>query len=173
MLKLVVIRHAESQWNPIGRYQGLLDPDLTERGLQQAKKLAEALRGEGIKALYTSPLTRTFKTASVIGEVLGLEPVKDERVIEIDHGRWSGLLVEEVKEKYPEDFERWLKEPHRVSFPEGESLEEVLARVKDFLEEVLKKHNGETVAVVSHTVPIRCMYCAILGLDLSKLEFRV
>ena len=168
MLKLIVIRHAESEWNPIGRYQGLLDPDLTERGVQQAKRLAEALKGENISVLFASPLKRTFKTAQIIGETLGLEPVEEERIIEINHGVWSGMLVEEVKQKFPKDFEMWLKEPHKVKFPDGESLQDVFNRVKDFLNDILQKYNEKTVAIVSHTVPIRCLYCAVLDIDLSK-----
>ncbi len=168
MLKLIVIRHAESEWNPIGRYQGLLDPDLTERGVEQAKRLAQVLKRESISVLFTSPLKRTFKTAQIIGEALGLEPVKEERIIEINHGVWSGMLVEEVKEKFPKDFEMWLKEPHKVKFPEGESLQDVFNRVKDFLKDILQKYNEKTVAMVSHTVPIRCLYCAVLGIYLSK-----
>ena len=168
MLKLIVIRHAESEWNPIGRYQGLLDPDLTERGVEQARRLAEALKGENISVLFSSPLKRTFKTSQIIGEVLGLEPVKEERIIEINHGVWSGMLVEEVKQKFPKDFEMWLKEPHKVKFPEGESLQDVFNRVKDFLNDILQKYNEKTVAIVSHTVPIRCLYCAVLDIDLSK-----
>ncbi|WP_461832535.1 phosphoserine phosphatase PspA [Aquifex sp.] len=168
MLKLIVVRHAESEWNPIGRYQGLLDPDLTERGVMQAQRLAEALKKEKIDLLFSSPLKRTFRTARIIGKKLGLEPIKEERIIEIDHGVWSGKLVEEVKKLYPEDFELWLKEPHKVKFPQGETLRDVYNRVKDFLEDILKKYNGKTVAIVSHTVPIRCLYCAVLEIDLSK-----
>ena len=168
MLKLIVIRHAESEWNPIGRYQGLLDPDLTDKGIQQAKRLAKALKKENISVLYTSPLKRTFKTAKIISEELGIEPIKEERIIEIDHGIWSGLLVEEVKKKFPKEFEMWLKEPHKVKFPEGESLQDVFRRVKNFLNDILEKHNEKTVAIVSHTVPIRCLYCAVLDIDLSK-----
>ncbi len=168
MLKLVVIRHAESEWNPIGRYQGLLDPDLTERGIEQAKRLAQALRQENISVLFASPLKRTFKTAKIIGETLGLEPIKEDRIIEINHGVWSGMFVEEVKEKFPKDFEMWLKEPHKVKFPRGESLRDVLDRVKDFLSDILQNYNEKTIAIVSHTVPIRCLYCAVLDIDLSK-----
>ena len=168
MLKLIVVRHAESEWNPIGRYQGLLDPDLTERGIQQAKRLAKALKKENIQVLFSSPLKRTFKTAKIIGEEIGLEPIPDERVIEIDHGVWSGLLVEEVKQKFPEEFEKWMKEPHKVKFEGGESLLDVFKRVKEFLVFLLKNYNERTVAVVSHTVPIRCLYCAVLDIDLSK-----
>ena len=168
MLKLIIIRHAESEWNTVGRYQGLLDPELTERGRKQAQALAEELSKEHISKVYTSPLKRTYQTAQIISERLGVPLQEDRRVIEIDHGKWSGMLVEEVKEKFPEEFEMWIKEPHRIRFEEGEGLEDVYIRVKEFIEFIKEEHREETIAVVSHTVPIRCMYCALLEVDLSK-----
>ncbi|HIC97339.1 MAG TPA: histidine phosphatase family protein [Aquificaceae bacterium] len=168
MLKLVIIRHAESRWNPLGRYQGLMDPELSERGERQAQALAHALKGEEITRIYTSPLKRAYQTAKAVASELGVPIYREDRIIEIDHGKWSGMLVDEVKEKFPEEFEVWLKEPHRAEFEGGESLRDVHARVSDFLETLKEKHEGETVAVVSHTVPIRCMYCALLGVDLSR-----
>ena len=164
---LFVIRHAESQWNPIGRYQGLLNPDLSERGEKQAKILAEELKNRGIKVVYTSPLLRTKRTAEIIAETLGVPLIEDERVIEIDHGVWSGKLVDEVKKEFPEMFETWIREPWKVDFPDGENLRAVYERVKTFVEEIKKKHDGETVAVVSHTVPIRALYCAALNLPIE------
>ena len=168
MVKLFIIRHAESEWNPIGRYQGLLDPGLSERGLKQAELLGRALEKEKIDFLYSSPLRRTYQTAQEIAKRHGLEVIEDRRIIEIDHGVWSGMLVEEVKERFPEDFRMWLEEPHRVKFEGGESLQDVFKRVKDFLEFIRGKHWGQTVAIVSHTVPIRAMLCALLNIDLSK-----
>jgi probable phosphoglycerate mutase len=164
---LFVIRHAESQWNPIGRYQGLLNPDLSERGEKQAKLLAEELKNKGIKVVYTSPLLRTKRTAEIIAQTLGVPLIEDERVIEIDHGVWSGKLVDEVRREYPEMFNDWIKEPWKVNFPEGENLKAVYERVKTFIEEIKKKHDGETIAVVSHTVPIRALYCAALNLPIE------
>jgi len=168
VVKLFIIRHAESEWNPIGRYQGLLDPGLSERGLKQAELLGRALEKEKIDVIYSSPLKRTYQTAQEIAKRHGLEIIEDRRIIEIDHGVWSGMLVEEVKERFPEDFRMWLEEPHRVKFEGGESLQDVFKRVKDFLEFIREKHWGQTVAVVSHTVPIRAMLCALLNIDLSK-----
>jgi probable phosphoglycerate mutase len=168
VVKLFIIRHAESEWNPIGRYQGLLDPGLSERGLKQAELLGRALEKEKLDAIYSSPLKRTYQTAQEIAKRHGLEIIEDRRIIEIDHGVWSGMLVEEVKERFPEDFRMWLEEPHRVKFEGGESLQDVFKRVKDFLEFIREKHWGQTVAVVSHTVPIRAMLCALLNIDLSK-----
>jgi broad specificity phosphatase PhoE len=168
VVKLFIVRHAESEWNPIGRYQGLLDPGLSERGLKQAELLGRALEKEKIDFLYSSPLRRTYQTAQEIAKRHGLEVIEDKRIIEIDHGVWSGMLVEEVKERFPEDFRMWLEEPHRVKFEGGESLQDVFKRVKDFLEFLREKHWGQTVAIVSHTVPIRAMLCALLNIDLSK-----
>jgi len=168
MVKLILVRHAESEWNPVGRYQGLLDPPLSERGKKQARLLAKELSKEHIDLIYSSPLTRTYETASEIAKEKGMEVIKDERLREIDHGAWSGLLVEEVMEKYPEDFKKWIEEPQKVVFPEGESLRDVFERVRDFLEYLKKNHWGKTILAVSHTVPMRAMYCALLGIDLSK-----
>ena len=168
MVKLFLVRHAESEWNPVGRYQGLLDPELSERGRIQAKLLASAFEKEKIDVIYSSPLKRTYQTAVEIASKHNLEVIKEKRIIEIDHGVWSGMLVDEVKEKYPEDFRRWLEEPHKVKFEGGESLEEVHERVREFLKFVKENHQNQTVVAVSHTVPIRAMLCALLDIDLSK-----
>ena len=165
---LFVIRHAESEWNPIGRYQGLLNPGLSERGKKQAELLAEELKNKGIELIYTSPLLRTKATAEVIAKILNVPLIEDRRVIEIDHGVWSGKLVEEVKREYPEMFETWIKEPWKVDFPQGENLLAVYERVKNFIGEIKEKHKDQTVAVVSHTVPIRALYCAALELPIKK-----
>jgi len=168
MVRLFLVRHAESEWNPVGRYQGLLDPELSERGRIQAKLLASAFEKEKIDVIYSSPLKRTYQTAVEIASKHNLEVIKEKRIIEIDHGVWSGMLVDEVKEKYPEDFRRWLEEPHKVKFEGGESLEEVYERVREFLDFIKQDHQNQTVVAVSHTVPMRAMLCALLNIDLSK-----
>lgn len=168
MVRIIFVRHAESLWNPIGRYQGRLDPELSERGHNQAKLIANALKKYNPTILYSSPLKRTYQTAEYISKELNLPIIKNEDIIEIDHGDWSGLLVEEVKEKYPEMFRQWLYEPHLVKFPNGESLEDVFNRVKKFLKYALEKHKNETIVVVSHTVPIRASLTAGLNLDMDK-----
>lgn len=168
MVRIIFIRHAESLWNPIGRYQGRLDPELSEKGHKQAQLIAQAIKKYNPTTLYSSPLKRTYQTADYISKELNLPIRKNEDIIEIDHGDWSGLLVEEVKEKYPDMFRQWLYEPHLVKFPNGESLEDVFKRVKKFLNYVKEKHENETIIVVSHTVPIRALLTAGLNLDMDK-----
>lgn len=167
-VRIIYVRHAESLWNPIGRYQGRLDPELSERGHKQVPLLAEALKKYNPTALYSSTLKRTYMTAEYISKELGLPIVKNEDIIEIDHGDWSGMFVDEVKEKYPDMFNDWLYKPHTVKFPNGEDLEAVAKRVKKFQEEMLEKHDGETIVAVSHTVPIRASLTVGLGLELNK-----
>lgn len=167
-VRIIYVRHAESLWNPIGRYQGRLDPELSERGHRQAQLLAKVLKKYNPTALYSSPLKRTYMTAEYISKELNLPININTDIIEIDHGDWSGLLVDEVKEKYSEMFRDWLYEPEKVQFPNGENLEEVHKRVKKFQDEVLEKHDGETIVAVSHTVPIRASLVSGLNLPLSK-----
>ncbi len=167
-VRIIYVRHAESLWNPIGKYQGRLDPELSERGHKQAQLLALSLKKYNPTALYTSPLKRTYMTAEYISKELGLDINVDEDIIEIDHGEWSGMLVEEVKEKYPDMFRQWLYEPETIKFPHGETLIDVYNRVKNFQEKMLEKHDGETIIAVSHTVPIRASFVAGLDLPLAK-----
>ncbi len=168
MVRIIYVRHAESLWNPIGKYQGRLDPELSDRGHKQAPLIAKALKKYNPTALYSSPLKRTYQTAEYISKELGLPINISEKIIEIDHGDWSGMLVDEVKEKYPDLFRAWLYEPENVKFPNGESLIDVYYRVKKFQEYALEKHEGETIIAVSHTVPIRASFVAGLDLPLSK-----
>ncbi len=167
-VRIIYVRHAESLWNPIGRYQGRLDPELSERGHRQAQLLAKVLKKYNPTALYSSPLKRTYMTAEYISKELNIPININTDIIEIDHGDWSGLLVDEVKEKYSEMFRDWLYEPEKVQFPNGENLEEVRKRVNKFQDEVLEKHDGETIVAVSHTVPIRASLVSGLNLPLSK-----
>lgn len=167
-VRIIYVRHAESLWNPIGRYQGRLDPELSERGHRQAQLIAKVLKKYNPTALYSSPLKRTYMTAEYISKELNIPININTDIIEIDHGDWSGLLVDEVKEKYSEMFRDWLYEPEKVQFPNGENLEEVRKRVKKFQDEVLENHDGETIIAVSHTVPIRASLVSGLNLPLSK-----
>src|SRR3989337_2728452 len=102
-MRLILVRHGESEWNRIGRYQGQADAPLSDLGLRQADALANRLRHEQIDAIYTSPLQRARKTAEAIARFHPEIPfTEDPGLHEIHHGEWQGLLAHEVREKYPE-----------------------------------------------------------------------
>src|SRR4028118_821913 len=98
-MRLILVRHGESEWNRTGRYQGQADAPLSDLGLRQADALANRLQHEHIDAIYTSPLQRARKTAEAIARFHPHVPfVQDEALMEIHHGVWQGLLATEVRE---------------------------------------------------------------------------
>src|SRR6476660_687129 len=94
--EVLLVRHGETDDNAADRFQGRIDTPLNDRGREQSRALAATLAGEGLRALYTSPLARARETAAIVGALLGLEPVADERLMEADAGAWSGRLYAEL-----------------------------------------------------------------------------
>lgn len=154
MTRLVLIRHGETDWNVEGRYQGQADPPLNARGLAQARRTAESLRGVGLAALYSSPLRRAAQTAAVIAETLGLAVHFEPRLMEIHLGVWQSRLTEAIQREYPALFRQWERAPWETRIPEGETLRQVRARVYAAADEIISRHAGETVGLVSHRIPI-------------------
>ena len=171
MVKIILIRHGETDWNREQIFRGRIDVALNEVGLAQAGAVKESLKDVKIDRIYSSPLSRAFKTASVLGESRSLEVEKEKGFIDIDFGKWQGLSHEKVKEEHNNLYETWLAEPHKVVFPEGESLEDVCKRSMEALEKIIKNHPGETLAIVSHRVLNKVLLCAILGLKLSRFWY--
>ena len=134
--EVLLVRHGETDDNAAARFQGRRDTLLNERGREQSRALAERLREEGLRALYTSPLQRASATATIIGDVLGLEAVVDARLVEADAGDWSGRLIAEVTAAAPLEWERWRSADPTFRFPGGESVGEQAARVSAALADV-------------------------------------
>lgn len=165
MTRLVLIRHGETDWNVEGRYQGQADPPLNERGLAQARRLAEELRDVGLEVLYTSPLRRAAQTARVLAEALGLTLHFEPRLMEIHQGEWQGRLWSEIAVLYPDLYRRWQSEPWTVTLPGGESLAQVQERVYAALDDILPRHQGQCVGLVTHRIPIILIKMRYQGLD--------
>ena len=163
MTALLLCRHGRTDWNDEGRYQGQSDVPLNEQGLQQARFLAETLRGEPIAAVYASDLARAADTAAAIAAVQGLPVIRDRRLREIDQGRWEGLTVSEIRERDPELHSRWELEPLSVRLPEGESLADVRARALEALADIVRAYPRELVCLVSHKVVMTILRCELTG----------
>ena len=168
MTFLYLIRHARSTWNAEGRMQGQADPPLDDVGREQARALAERLRGEPFRALYSSPLARARQTAE-IAFALHNPPMPiafDNRLKERDLGEWTGLTIAEVEARYPErvDGEWRVKGP-----PGGESRAALVARAAAVFAEIFTAHPEGPVAVVSHGGLLNA-YVAhhLLGVPLEK-----
>jgi broad specificity phosphatase PhoE len=152
--RLLLARHGETDWNRIERWQGHADPPLNELGRRQAADLAEQLVGDGIAAVYSSDLRRASETAGMVAERLGLPVVEDAGLREIDVGSWSGLTREEARERFPEGFARWLA--GEIGH-DGETREQLTARVVAAVERIAAAHENETVLVVTHGGAIRAL----------------
>lgn len=107
MTRLLLLRHAESEWNAEGRWQGLADPVLSERGRSDARAAAARLEG-AVSRIVSSDLQRAAQTADIISDALRLGPVeRAPNLREIDVGRWSGLTRAQIDERWPGAVDRW------------------------------------------------------------------
>lgn len=150
MTSLYLIRHGQTDWNIQGRYQGQADVPLNEAGRAQARALAEALEGEGIGAIYSSDLARAHDTASELGERIGVPVVVDRRLREVSQGEWEGRLANEIERLYPDVWARRRDKPLEVPPPGGETVAQVRERILEAVNEILKRHPDDKVALVSH-----------------------
>lgn len=165
MTELILIRHGETEWNVVGRYQGQADPPLNNRGLVQAYELAQRLNDTNLNLLYTSPLSRAFQTAQILAESLHIPLHVDERFQEIHQGDWQTRLRSEIEARYPDLFQKWETDPWIVTPPGGESLREVRTRVDKAVDEILRKHEGLCIGIVSHRIPIALLKVRFQGME--------
>ena len=167
MLRLLLIRHGETDWNAEGRIQGQSDVPLNPRGHQQAERLAHYLAEEPVTAIYASDLLRASETARYVAQALSMPAAYDQRLREVHFGEWQGMTFEEVLQHDPEAAARWSADPIQCRPPGGETLAELAARVADCLEEIRAHHDG-TVLVVTHGGSIRVALCAFLAYPLRQ-----
>jgi len=170
VLRLVLVRHGETQWNRDRRSQGQTDTALTSLGREQAELLARSLRHEEFLAAYTSPLVRAREMAERIASFHNLHPVSCEGLMELDHGALEGMSVEEMREKYGAFYEAWHEAPASLKLPDGESLTELQQRTWCFVEHVRAVHREGSVLAVSHNLAIRTILCKALEMDLNNLR---
>ena len=157
--KMTVLRHGESEGNVTPRYQGKIPgSDLTKTGKSQATAFANAVAGNGpIAKIYCSPLARARQTAEPLAKATGAEMVIDERLREVDFGEFEGKSVDFSDLTFVKARRAHKLETGKVEsiyhFPGMETWSQVQARVKSFAEEVLPRHRGEHIVVVSHADP--------------------
>jgi len=166
-MNLILIRHGETDWNRIGRCQGVADIVLNDNGRKQARELGESLKNHDIKAVYSSHLKRALETAQHIAEHHDLTVRVEPDFQEMNQGDLEGLSFPYIREKYAEVLKKWRENPETLKLPNGESLVEVQDRAWDAFEKVHKNHIGETVVAVSHNLTIITLLCKITGVGLK------
>lgn len=165
---MLLIRHGESTWNLTGRYQGRIDTELSDRGQEQARRLAGHLKALPIEAVYSSPLRRAFHTALAVALEHGLDVMVEANLTEIDHGAWNGLLREEVEKRFGPLLQQWLEVPSQVTMPGGEGLRDVSQRAWSVVKKVAGLHPRRLVAICSHDAVIKTLITVALGMDMDR-----
>lgn len=152
--RLLLVRHGQSTWNAIGRWQGWADPPLSELGEIQARDAAEHLREAGLTCVVASDLQRARRTAEIISAALGLGDVHVEPAFrERDVGEFSGLTRAEIEQRWP----GLLTKVPYVDPPGGEPWEALGRRVMEALVRTASRFAGEVVLVATHGGVIRTL----------------
>jgi probable phosphoglycerate mutase len=169
-LRLLLVRHGETEWNRVARFQGGIDVPLNENGRQQAQLAAEFLKGVPIDFAISSPMLRPKETAEIILEHhSNVELELKEPLREIDHGLWEGKLESEIKQEFPDLLREWQSAPETVQMPEGENLQQVWDRAIACWDGIVQSSEVsstelKTGLVVAHDAINKVILCHVLGL---------
>jgi broad specificity phosphatase PhoE len=150
------------------RYLGHSDPPLGAAGLEQAHGLAERLRPVRFSAAYSSDLQRSLRTAEIIVAGTGLPVQTNVHLREIDAGTWEGLSSEEVKERFPKEYEERERDLIGFRFPGGESYRDLSAEVVPVFQQMLSTAAGD-ILIVAHKGVNRILLGYCLGLPLEEI----
>jgi broad specificity phosphatase PhoE len=176
-MQLMIARHAETTWNVERRIQGWTDSPLTTHGTQQARALADRLRAGKIDAIYSSDSLRAIRTAECVGLWHDLEVTPIVHLRESSWGDWEGMTADEISERYPELWPKFVKRGQDTSMddadwesttlvPGGESAQTASDRIGVALEQIKAKHAGSSdrVLVVGHGGSLRFIFTHALGI---------
>lgn len=173
-MKFYLVRHGETEWNKLGKFQGRSDIKLNNRGLSQAKESAQAAAEWGHTAIYASPLSRTMQVAEEIKLATSVNIVTKSGLMELQLGDLEGVTGGEMLAGWPDVFHAWRESPELVNMPNGESLIQLQERAWETIMEIERAHgNGESsesVVIVSHNFAIRTMICALVGMPLANFH---
>ncbi len=172
-MTIYLVRHGQTVWNFEKRMQGQCDSPLTPSGIEQAVRIGRDLRAQlgrdGKPEVTSSPLGRAMQTAELVCRELGIEAshiLQDDRLMEANHGDWSGLVKADVKQQYPRELAERRENRWNFRFPGGESYVDLARRAALWYASV-RDHEGSLV-VVTHEMLSRCIRGHYLGLDSAQ-----
>ena len=158
--RVLAIRHGETAWNVDTRIQGQLDIPLNDTGRWQASRLAHALAGEPLQAVYASDLGRARETAQALAAAVGLEVVLDPGLRERGFGIFEGRTFREIEQQWPEQAQRWRRRDADFGPEGGETLAAFYERCIAAATRIAQSHLGEAIALVAHGGVLDCLYRA-------------
>ncbi|MFY9265907.1 MAG: histidine phosphatase family protein [Solirubrobacterales bacterium] len=167
-MRLLLVRHGESEWNADGRLQGQADPPLSALGRAQVAHMAARLVDDEIDAIVASDLQRAIDTAAALADVVRMPVTPRRDLREVDLGSWTGVSREEIEAADPEAWRRWRIEGIE-GWDGGERYSEAMDRVGGAITELAAAWDGKTVVAVTHGGCIRLATCHLLGMPAEDL----
>ena len=167
---IYLMRHGHVENSDRNCFNGHFDVDLSPLGLEQSQTLAKTLSSIPIKAVYSSDLKRSHKGAQEIAKFHGLTPIPLKDFREISVGKWEGLTVDQINEKYPGEIEKRFNNIATSRVEGGETIEEVHNRVLPKLISLIEKHQNETIAIVAHGGVNRIILCHLLEIPWKNIH---
>lgn len=165
--RIVLVRHGETLWNRATRIQGHTDIPLSPLGLEQARRLAQALADEPFAAIYASDLGRARQTAEAVARQQQLAVRLDAGLRERAFGRFEGLSWDQIHENHPEDAARWRRREPDFAVGGGESLNVFSARCVAAVRRICEAHRGDNILLVAHGGVLDCLYRAATRVSLE------
>ncbi len=168
MTKILLTRHGHVDGILPERFRGRAELALTKKGVAQAEALAARIaRAWKPVVVYTSALQRCVVTGTIIANVCGAKAIPLEGLMDIDYGAWQMRSHDEIKTDAPAAYRLWRASPQRMRFPDGESLQDLVARTADVVRLVLERHPTDTVVMVGHDSVNRAILMQFLDQPLS------
>ncbi len=165
---LWLVRHGQTEWNRIGRYQGQADEPLNAAGIAQAHELASRLANEPFDAIVSSDLSRARQTAEIIAGTLGMSIILDPRLREIDQGEWEGMYFTDLVSRFEQELLKHHGDPS-IGPPGGETVTQVAIRANAAADDIARNYPGGKVLVVSHGLTISTLLASARGTPLSEV----
>lgn len=165
--RVILIRHGETNWSYRKRYCGFSDIELNEKGRQQARELHESFNKEKVNKVYSSDMKRTLQFAEIVFKDVPIKSMADLR--ELNFGIFEGLTYQDIMEKYPKIYGKWLENPLDFAIPRGESLHSMARRVKKALRSIVSHNRNKTVAIFTHGGPLKVIISDILNLGMQGI----
>ena len=169
MTRIYLTRHGQTNWNVQKRIQGQKNSPLTALGVQQAKALGGYLYRTELNAIYSSSSLRAIRTAELIRGKRVPDIIPEDDLREINLGSWEGMFYTEIENLYPEKFNDFWYHPERYVPLDGETYEALKRRISNKMEEITKKHQGETVLVVTHGIVIKTLYTCFRNQSIHEI----
>lgn len=169
-MRIILVRHGQTDANNEGRFQGASNAPLNRFGLCQAQALGRRLSTETLDAVYSSPQTRALQTAAPIAHAhsISIDTLQDLR--ELDIGELDGLQGPDLRDRYPHILEQWRINVGALTMPGGESIIGLQERTWNAILHIRDNHSEGTVAVVSHNFAIQSILLKALGMDLRNFQ---